>query len=147
MEARGAVPPHGGEKGQPDFELVEQRPADVGQIGLSRRELLPRHHSIPSRLTASAVAIDRRLDAVARRSPATAPPCQGSRPRTVSSPPCRRRDPQEIAPRVHASVLRTEQSLQDDGGGNRGKESEPSHLLEFGHECDGYAAHRTEACP
>src|SRR3989454_11804546 len=141
MEARGAVPPHGGEKGQPVFELKEQRSADVGQIGLSRSELFPRHHSIPSRLT------DRRLDAVASRSPATTPSCQGSRPRTVSSPPCRRRDPQEIAPRVHASVRRTEQPLQDDGGGNRGKESEPSHLLELGHECDGYAAHRTEACP
>src|SRR5207245_11806889 len=123
MEARGAGPSHSSEKGQPDFELEEQRSADVGQIGLSRGELLPRHHSIPSRLTVSAVAIDRRLDAVARRSPATTPPCQGSRPRTVSSPPCRRRDPQEIAPRVHASRLRTEQAPRDDGGGNRGKES------------------------
>src|SRR5215510_2651854 len=44
MQAGGAVPPHGGEKGQPDFELEEQRAADVGEIRLGRGELLPGHH-------------------------------------------------------------------------------------------------------
>src|SRR5437667_8544092 len=48
MEARGTVLPHSGEKGQPNFELVEQRSADVGQIGLSRGELLPGHHRVAS---------------------------------------------------------------------------------------------------
>src|SRR2546430_2327639 len=48
MEARGTVLPHSGEKGQPNFELIEQRSADVGQIGLSRGELLPGHHRVAS---------------------------------------------------------------------------------------------------
>src|SRR2546427_3115696 len=48
METRGTVLPHSGEKGQPNFELVEQRSAGVGQIGLSRGELLPGHHRVAS---------------------------------------------------------------------------------------------------
>jgi len=51
VEARGAVPPDGGEEGQPDLELKEQRAADICQVGLGRGELLPRHHRITSRRT------------------------------------------------------------------------------------------------
>jgi hypothetical protein len=46
MEAWGAIPPNGGEKGQADVELKEQPATDFGQLRLRRREVLPRHHVI-----------------------------------------------------------------------------------------------------
>jgi hypothetical protein len=53
VEAWGAILPGGGEKGQSNLELKEQRSADLRQIGFSRGELLPRHHRITSRRTRS----------------------------------------------------------------------------------------------
>jgi hypothetical protein len=44
MEARGTILLYGSEKGEPNLELKEQRSTAVGQIGLSRGELLPRDH-------------------------------------------------------------------------------------------------------
>jgi hypothetical protein len=48
MEAWRAIPPHGGEKGQPHFELKDQRSADISEVGLRGGERLPRHHRITS---------------------------------------------------------------------------------------------------
>jgi hypothetical protein len=42
--AWGAVFAHGGEKGQSNLELKEQRAAYIGKIRLGRGELLPRDH-------------------------------------------------------------------------------------------------------
>ena len=49
VEPRGTILPDGGEEGQPNFELEEQRAADVCQLGLGRGELLPSHHRTTSR--------------------------------------------------------------------------------------------------
>ena len=42
MHARGPVGPHGGEEGELDAELVEERAAGPGQLGRRRGEVLPR---------------------------------------------------------------------------------------------------------
>src|SRR5262249_56336640 len=49
MKAWGTVLPGGGEKGEPDLELKEQRSPDIGQVWLRCGELLPGHHRVTSK--------------------------------------------------------------------------------------------------
>jgi hypothetical protein len=48
MQPWSPVLPDGGEEGQPDLELEEQRAADLGEVGLGGGELPPRDHRATS---------------------------------------------------------------------------------------------------